>query len=426
MRLAVIDDDPTGAQSEAGVPLLLEWPPAALRGRERAGAVHLLTNSRALDDRGAYQIVADAAAAALAGMPERRIVLRGDSTLRGHLLAEYLAVRDTAFAGRDAPLLLVPALPAAGRVTLDGVHWLERDGRRVPIGETEYARDRVLGYSCSRLVEWAAERSGGHFDAAAGRELHLRELRAPGGGADAVASALRELAGRPAVLAPDAQSAGDLALIAAGLDAAAQAGVEVVVRCGPAFVGAAAGTTAERWVPTPRAERGLLVVVGSHVATTTRQLAALAARHPHALVEVDAAAIADAASCPRELARAVEAAGALLRAGGLAIVATSRETPAELLAPEPGLRIARGLASVLARLRELADVVVSKGGITSAVNVREGFGAREALVVGPIADGVALWRVHAGDGRDAEIVVFPGNVGGEDTLADLVDRVRGG
>src|SRR5579871_5521237 len=48
MRLAVIDDDPTGAQSEAGVPLLLEWPAAALRGREGAGAVHLLTNSRAL------------------------------------------------------------------------------------------------------------------------------------------------------------------------------------------------------------------------------------------------------------------------------------------------------------------------------------------------------------------------------------------
>ena len=88
-RLAVVDDDPTGAQSEAGVPLLLEWPAAALRGRETFGAVHLLTNSRALDERAAYGVVRDAAAAAHAEMRERTVVLRGDSTLRGHLLAEY-------------------------------------------------------------------------------------------------------------------------------------------------------------------------------------------------------------------------------------------------------------------------------------------------------------------------------------------------
>jgi len=158
--LAVIDDDPTGAQAEAGVPLLLEWGEEALRGREAAGAVHLLTNSRALDDGEAYAIVRDAAAAAVAQMPERRIVLRGDSTLRGHLLAEHEAVCDAAFPGRSPVLVLVPALPAAGRVTAGGVHWLERDGRRVPLGETEYAADRVFGYRSSRLLDWAAERSG--------------------------------------------------------------------------------------------------------------------------------------------------------------------------------------------------------------------------------------------------------------------------
>ena len=67
IALSVIDDDPTGAQSEAAVPLLLEWPRAALRDREGAGAVHLLTNSRALDEAGAYAIVRDATHAALDG-----------------------------------------------------------------------------------------------------------------------------------------------------------------------------------------------------------------------------------------------------------------------------------------------------------------------------------------------------------------------
>jgi uncharacterized protein YgbK (DUF1537 family) len=426
-KLAVIDDDPTGAQSEAGVPLLLDWPAAALRGREAAGAVHLLTNSRALAERDAYRIARDAAAAALAGMPERRVVLRGDSTLRGHVLAEYEAVRDAAFAGRDPTLVLVPALPAAGRVTVGGVHWLERDGARVPLAETEYARDRAFGYSRSGLLEWAEERTAGHFRADAGRELPLSELREPGG-ADAFVAALRELgaAGRPAVLVPDAERLGDLQVIAAGLRAAWDAGVEIVVRCGPALVGVAAGTSAVAPVATPVACRGTLVIAGSYVHVTTRQLDALVARHPRALVELDAALLAAAGSAAAAIDAAVRAARARLASDGLAIVATTRETPTELLAPAPGMRIAEGLARVLARTRDVADIVVSKGGITSAVAVRSGFGAHEALVVGPLADGIALWRVLDRSGEPAQLVVFPGNVGDTGSLADLVDRLQGG
>ena len=181
IALSVIDDDPTGAQTEVAVPLLLEWPIAALRHREGAGAVHLLTNSRALDEAAAYDIVRNATEASLAGMPERCIVLRGDSTLRGHLLAEYLAVRDAAFPRREPPLILVPALPGAGRVTVGGIHWLVRDARRTPIASTEFADDHRLGYSSSRLLDWADERSGGRFAAADGREIDLAAVRAHGG-----------------------------------------------------------------------------------------------------------------------------------------------------------------------------------------------------------------------------------------------------
>ena len=61
------------------------------------------------------------------------------------------------------PLLLVPALPASGRVTVGGVHMLERDGARVPLHETEYARDGALSYSSADLAAWADERSGGQL-----------------------------------------------------------------------------------------------------------------------------------------------------------------------------------------------------------------------------------------------------------------------
>src|SRR5207248_3577804 len=118
-------------------------------------AIHLLTNSRAFPPARAAEIVRDAAEAAVAAFGRPRLALRGDSTLRAHLLEEYLAVRDAAFPGRTPPLLLVPALPAAGRVTVGGVHLIERDGRRTPLHETEYAADPSFAYRDARLLQWA-------------------------------------------------------------------------------------------------------------------------------------------------------------------------------------------------------------------------------------------------------------------------------
>jgi uncharacterized protein YgbK (DUF1537 family) len=62
---------------------------------------------------------------------------------------------------------------------------------------------------------------------------------------------------------------------------------------------------------------------------------------------------------------------------------------------------------------------VSKGGITSAVLARVGLGARAGLVLGPLVAGVALWEID-GDRARIPFVVFPGNVGGDGALLDVV------
>ena len=127
-------------------------------------AVHVLTNSRAHSPEEARELIASAAAAARSQHPGARLVLRGDSTLRAHVWEEYDALRAVVAPERaGVPLLLVPALPAAGRVTIGGVHLLERDGERVPLDRTEYARDGALAYSDADLGRWAEERSGGRF-----------------------------------------------------------------------------------------------------------------------------------------------------------------------------------------------------------------------------------------------------------------------
>jgi uncharacterized protein YgbK (DUF1537 family) len=416
----VLDDDPTGTQAMADVSVVLDWSDADVWRAVSPGdrAVHVLTNSRAYDGAQAARLVGSAAVAARARYPRSRLVLRGDSTLRAHLWEEYAALRAVIAPGREnVPLLLVPALPAAGRVTIGGVHLLERDGRRVPLDQTEYARDGDLAYASADLARWAEERSGGRLAAADADTVPLDRLRLPTGATEveaALAGAAR--CPRPAVVVPDAESDADLHTIARGLRGTEDAGIPVIVRCAPAFAAVLTDSAATALVGPPAGEHGVLVVCGSFVPSSTEQIERLEQRHPGAAVTARVAALAGDA-WEDEAERVSEQARRRIASDGLAVVATDRERDPALRDPESQRRIAASLAQVARRVR--TGVVIAKGGITSAVTARDGLGARVARVVGPILTGVALWRLP--DGTD--YVVVPGNVGGPDLLVDLVAAI---
>jgi uncharacterized protein YgbK (DUF1537 family) len=417
--LIVLDDDPTGAQAVRDVPVLLRWSAGAIAAAaDGARAVHLLTNSRALPPERARALIEEAATEALEAFPDARLLLRGDSTLRAHLLEEYLAVCSALGGVRPPALLLVPALPAAGRITRDGRHLLVRDGSETPIADTEYARDAHLGYASSRLVDWAEERSGGFFRRELGREVHRAALRAPGTTALADACAAAAADG-PAVVVPDAEDLDDLAAIARGLRAAQGAGVPVVVRAAPAFTAVLAGSLAGGRVPAPSAAAGVLVACGSHTEGTTRQLEALEVARPGTGVEIDVPAILGAGGSA-EVERVARLASERLARTGVAVVSTPRARTDEVGSLERGERLARGVAAVVAAVSPRPAVVVTKGGITSAVVLREGLGAARARVEGPVVDGVALWRLEDGVRAGAACLVVPGNVGDGDLLVQLL------
>jgi uncharacterized protein YgbK (DUF1537 family) len=63
--------------------------------------------------------------------------------------------------------------------------------------------------------------------------------------------------------------------------------------------------------------------------------------------------------------------------------------------------------------------VVSKGGITSAGVARTALGATRARVRGQLAAGISVWDYDNG----AVQVVVPGNVGGRDTLVDVISAL---
>jgi uncharacterized protein YgbK (DUF1537 family) len=426
----VLDDDPTGTQAAAGVPVLLDLDEAALRAwfeRHEPGPVFVLTNTRALDAGAAEVLVRRVSAVARQSWPDCRFVLRGDSTLRGHVGPEYRGV----LADRPLPLLLVPAMPEGGRLTVGGSHVLLRDGELVPLSATEYAGDPDFGYVSSDLLSWAEERSGGLLPAARGARVALDQLRSSEGAA--VAAALAAIV-PPAVCCVDATTEHDLELAHAGLEAALAGGLEVIVRAAPPFAALAAGRRARSLVTLRRPGARLLVVAGSYVPLTTRQLAALERRRPGTTVEADPDRLL--VDPGREQARLAGEVASRWSTSGICVVATPRTPPARsLVTSGHGQRVAEGLAGLLDHLAEPPDLIIGKGGVTAAVVARSGLHANSAWVEGPPRAGLSLWEVgtDSPDSQDAtgvaprdarsELVVFAGNVGGDDTLADLVDGI---
>lgn len=413
-RYVVLEDDPTGVQLLHGVTLVTDDHEPTLAAAAAAGApaVHVVTNSRALSPDRAEEVVERAARQAARVLPQATILLRGDSTLRAHVLEEYRALARVAHPDRCPVLVLLPALPPAGRITRGGVHHLRIGAEHVPVHETEYARDGDLGYGTSDLLAWAEERSSGLFRAQDGAGLGVGRLREEGP-AEVVAT-LRRLAttGRPAVFAPDTETLEDQHLLGAGVRAALDEGLPLVVRASPSSVGALCGTLAPGPVEPPRGR--VLLVCGSYVADTTRQLERLSAAHPRAMVELDL----DAADPVADAAAAVVA---RLRADGLGVLSTPRRRAPHQRSLSAGAHVMEQLTSVVARVAHEADVVIAKGGITSAEVMRRGLGAPLAQVAGPLEPaGVLLHAGGAGAGKP--YVVVPGNVGEPDLLRSLVER----
>ncbi|MBC3192245.1 hypothetical protein H7X46_14360 [Pseudonocardia sp. C8] len=398
--MVVCDDDPTGTQSATGVEVLLAWDAGSLtEALTRADAVYLLTNTRALAEPAAVALVAriraEATAAAERLGADVRLVLRGDSTLRGHVFAEAAAVDPV------APLLFVPAFPGGGRTTVDGTHLVRVGGETVPAHETEFARDPVFGYRHGHLPDYVREKSD-RTPVPVGVDV----VRS-GGLAGVLAAA-----GDGEVILPDVHDDADVVRIAEALRAAWPRRA-VVARGGAPLAAAVCGVTSDGLLDRPVAGPGrTLLVCGSHTGAATRQLAAASARRPApavvdtdaALADPDAAAVALTARC-----------GAGLDTG-YAALASERERRAEHDTLAHGESVMRVLVGVVAAVRDRVDVVVTKGGITGAQVARDGLGATSARVRGQVLAGVSVWDLRTAGGRDVVQVVVPGNVGDDDAL----------
>ncbi|HVB54131.1 MAG TPA: four-carbon acid sugar kinase family protein [Candidatus Acidoferrales bacterium] len=441
--MAVLDDDPTGSQAVHDVAVVTAFDEGEyLASLGREGSVCFIwTNSRSLSDDGAttvnVQVASGLFAAARRAGFGLEIVSRSDSTLRGHFMAEVRALertkREATGRGYDA-VLFIPAYFEAGRVTLWDVQWVLVGDEWLPAARTEFSRDASFGYAASNLREYIAEKSGGAIRAEDVWSISLEDIRV-GGVARVVEILERVTAGTFVVV--NAVLYEDLEVVVLALAMVEGAGRSFLYRTGPSFVRALAGieprepiAASELW-PLGRPPGHGLVVVGSHVAVTNRQLAAMRAVGGLAEVELDVARVINCRDRDAYLAEVTKRVIAALVAADVLLVTSRRVN--RVAGGNANLKAARIVSTALSRVagRALAgrpSWIVAKGGITSHDVAVQGLGMRRATVVGQVLPGMVsvLQPIDAApEAVGIPYVVFAGNVGGDDALAKVVAVLRG-
>ncbi|MEU6802702.1 four-carbon acid sugar kinase family protein [Streptomyces neyagawaensis] len=244
-----------------------------------------------------------------------------DSTLRGHVAAEVRA----AWAGsRRRAVVMAPAFPAEGRVTVEGVQYV----RGVPVHESDYARDPAHPVRCSDLATLFPEAVPGRPDRAA---------------------ELPELIRNGDLIVCSATEDGDLDRLVAAVPRLD----EVLWVGSPGLAAALARRCARATGPAPSPPapaRRPLVVVGSTNPATRRQLDEL-----HGSVDVQGVTVG------------VDPAPAVETLRGLTAPVLTLRTPDERHTPQTAQALARSQAAVVEALAEdhTVDALVITGGETA-------------------------------------------------------------
>ena len=431
-KIIVIDDDPTGSQTVHSCLLLMKWDITTLKQglQDSVPIFFILSNTRAMSPDEAAATTREicrnlSQAIAEVGIEDFLVVSRSDSTLRGHYPIETDIIAEE-LGGFDAHFL-TPAFFEGGRITVDSIHYLLIDGKKTAVGETEFARDSVFGYSHSYLPDYVAEKTQGRILAESVVKLSLSDIRT-----GEVEQKLLDLDGNCCVVV-DGENQTDFDLFAKAILTATSQGKRFLFRSAASLLTSLAQLDKQpippekmgRYRPT---DKPGVVLVGSHVQKTTQQLNRLLEEGVTG-IEVDVVRLRDRPETKEAILQ--ETLAAIERAftqGKTPVVYTSRK---ELSFIDVRQRLQFGkdvsalLMDVVRGLPESISFLISKGGITSNDVLSDGLNLTSARLLGQIIAGCSVVRTEPTHPQfpDLPVVLFPGNVGDRDGLVAVWHRL---
>ncbi|WP_114750336.1 four-carbon acid sugar kinase family protein [Pleomorphovibrio marinus] len=422
--LVVVDDDPTGTQTVHDVPVLGHWSEQAFLDEFKVGTplLFVLANTRSLTQTKAMararEIGQNIKKASEQIGRKFLTVSRSDSTLRGHFPEEVYALTEGA-GQSDLPIILTPAFFEGGRVTMDDTHYILEEDTRIPVAETPFAKDKSFGYSHSNLKMWTEEKTKGKVKASEVKSLSLSQIAS---GQELIANVLKQL--KPGeVLVLNAANYTDMEAFVLALHKVLIEGKRFAFRTGASFVCAFGGIGPKPWVPEtlPNPSHGGLVVVGSYVPKSTRQLEELLKAEGLFAVPLSVERIIhDANPLINEIDSFVDQLESKINQGITPVVYTSRELVSGSTSDESlaiGEKVNDFLVTLVERLSVQPSFIIGKGGITSNDLAVKSLKMKRGMVVGQVLAGVPVWELGTENKfPSTPYVVFPGNVGDDKGL----------
>ena len=435
-KIVVLDDDPTGSQTVHDIHVYTDWTQETLD--EAFGSdeklFYILTNSRSFTAEQTKKVHQDIAAAirnasAKTGK-DYLVISRSDSTLRGHFPLETEVLR----ASLDKDIngeIICPFFPEGGRFTIGDIHYVKQGDALVPAAETEFAKDATFGYTKSDLKEYVEEKTSGAYKASDVVSIGLDELRAQD--VDSITEKLMSVHGFGKIVV-NSETYDDLKVFCYALYLAMGEGRQFMIRSAAGIVKTLGCIDTKPYLTrgdlvTDARDKGGLILIGSHMKKTTAQLEALKQIPGIDFIEFDSDLVLQPGAFEQEKKRVQAKIDGDIEQGRTVCVYTKRkvlllDNDTKEAALLRSVAISDAVQSFAANLKTKPAFIIAKGGITSSDVGVKALRVKKALVAGQAAAGIPVWKT----GLESKFpglayVIFPGNVGTETTLKEIVEEL---
>lgn len=432
-KIIILDDDPTGTQTVYDLPIYTRVDYEIMQNillDNNIKAFYILTNTRSMSEEKAIEL--DSKIAKIIDLASQKtgidyeLIVRGDSTLRGHFPLELNIIKDNISKKIDG-YFLIPFFQEGGRITLDDVHYVKENNKLIPAGETQFARDHTFGFASSNLKEYIEEKTNHEILKEQVVSISLEELRT---NSYTVFNKIMNLNGRICIV--NAENYRDIQAFVDELLKAETQGKNYLFRTAASFVKSRIGLRNKSLLDGNKLNiidnRGGLIIAGSYVNKTSQQINHLMKETYVDSLEIDALSIltkSDNNNIINEISKKVDeniikGIDTLLYTSRSVILGNDNIPNLDI-----GNKISIFLANIVKELKGAPAFIIAKGGITSSDIATEGLNIEKAIVCGQIANGVPVWKC----GWESKFyglvyIVFPGNVGDEDELTNVIKRLH--
>jgi uncharacterized protein YgbK (DUF1537 family) len=225
----------------------------------------------------------------------------------------------------------------------------------------------------------------------------------------------------------------DLTIFTLGLILAEQQGKNFLFRTAASFVKVRGGVSDKEFLTKDELvkhnNRGGLIIVGSHVEKTTKQLNAAMELEYLKTVELSVPKVISG-EMQDEISRVSTTVENEIANGNTILVYTSRDVVkvSQKISEENlevSIKVSEALVNIVKSLNIAPSFIIAKGGITSSDIGTKGLGVKRALVAGQIKPGIPVWITDK-NSKFSEIpyIIFPGNVGNDYTLKEIITELQ--